>query len=289
MTVLSESDIVHFREQGYVIVPNAVPLANCQAVVDALFTFLEMKQGDPSDWYRAPLAPGGMVEMYQHQALWNNRQAPRIHGAIADLFGTEKLWVTIDRANLKPAFHEAHPEYDHKGFTHWDMDTNDLSETGMGERRFGVQGVLYLTDTTKAMGGFTCVPGFHNDLATWIKEQPADRNPRQPDLSRLPAGRAVVPVAGNVGDFLIWDKRLAHGNGRNLSDKPRLAQYISMFRADDTQTDHRTQRVSWWQERTPPPYNWAIGDPRRWEQTHGTTAELSPLGRKLLGLDDWGA
>ncbi len=119
MNVLSESDLAHFREQGYVIVRDAVSPENRQAVVDALFAFLEMDPADPDDWYRAPLTPGGMVEMYQHQSLWDNRQAPRIHGAMADLFGTEKLWVSMDRANLKPPFCPEHPEYDHKGFTHW--------------------------------------------------------------------------------------------------------------------------------------------------------------------------
>lgn len=283
MNVLSESDLAHFREQGYVIVRNAVPEADCQAVIRALFQFLEMSPDNPDDWYRAPLTPGGMVEMYQHQALWNNRQAPRIHGAMTDLFGTEKLWVSVDRANLKPPFRADHPEYDHKGFTHWDMDTTKLATTP-----FGVQGVLYLTDTSEEMGGFTCVPGFHNDLEEWIKDQPETRNPRAPDLSRLPPNRKVIPVAGNAGDFVIWDKRLAHGNGRNLSDKPRLAQYITMFPADDTNTAFREQRVSWWRDRTPPPYDWVVGDPRDRERTHGTTAELTPLGRRLLGLDDWG-
>ena len=289
MTVLSESDLAHFREQGYVIVPNAVPSENRQAVIDTLFAFLEMNPDDPADWYRAPLTPGGMVELYQHQALWDNRQFPRVHGAFADIFGTEKLWVSIDRANFKPPFNPAHPDYDHKGFTHWDMDTTDLAETGFREKRFGVQGVLYLTDTTAEMGGFQCVPGFHNDLEPWIAEQPKERNVYAPDLSRLPHGRAVTPIPGKAGDLLIWDKRLAHGNGRNLSDVPRLAQFITMYRADDANTDFRQERVTHWRERVPPPANWVAGDPRNWEQTHGTTAQLSPLGRKLLGLDNWGA
>jgi len=29
------------------------------------------------------------------------------------------------------------------------------------------------------------------------------------------------------------------------------------------------------------------GDPRNWEQKKYKTAELSPLGRKVLGLDKW--
>lgn len=288
MSVLNEDDLAHFRERGYVVVPDAVPPENCQAVIDAIFTFLGMNPNDPDDWYRAPLAGGGMVEMYQHQALWDNRQAPRIYEAMSDLFGTEKLWVSIDRANLKPPARPDRPAYDHKGFTHWDMDTNNLSEVGMGERRFGVQGVLYLSDTTAEMGGFTCVPGFQNDLEEWIKKQPEGRNPRAPDLFRLPAGRVPVPIPGKQGDFLIWDKRLAHGNGHNLSDKPRLAQYITMYRADDNNAAVRAERVAMWRERTPPKGDWVVGDPREWEQTHGKTAELSPLGQKLLGLDDWG-
>ena len=286
MTVLTETDIQHFRDHGYVIVPNAVPPENCAAVVDTLFAFLGMNPHD-ADWYRAPLTPGGMVEMYQHQALWDNRQAPRIHGALCDLFGREALWVSVDRANFKPPFRADHPEYDHKGFTHWDMDTDNLAEAGFREKRFGVQGVLYLSDTTEAMGGFTCIPGFHNELESWIAEQPAGRNPRAPDLSRLPAHRAVVPVAGKQGDFLIWDKRLAHGNGRNLSDSPRFAQYITMFPTGDASGDFAKQRVAQWHARTAPLFAWVIGDSRRWEETHGKTAELSPLGRKLLGADAW--
>ena len=61
-----------------------------------------------------------------------------------------------------------------------------------------------------------------------------------------------------------------------------------MFPANDANTTFRDQRVSWWRDRTPPPYDWVVGDPREREQTQGKTAELTPLGGKLLGLDDWG-
>ena len=42
----------------------------------------------------------GMVEVYNNQHLWNNRQTQRVYDAFADVWGTDKLWVTIDRANL---------------------------------------------------------------------------------------------------------------------------------------------------------------------------------------------
>ena len=38
---------------------------------------------------------------------------------------------------------------------------------------------------------------------------------------------------------------------------------------------------------TAPPYQWVRGDPRNREREQGETAELSALGRRLLGLDRW--
>ena len=286
MPVLSAEDRAFFDENGYVVVPNAVPQENLDRLIAAIWEFLGMDPNDPNDWYREPHRPGSMVEMYQHQALWDNRQNPRIHEAFADLFGTEKLWVSLDRASMKPPPHPDHPEYDHKGFTHWDTDTSKLPQP------FGVQGVLFLTDTTEDMGGFQCVPGFHKNLEAWIAEQPADRNPFAPDLDRLPEGMKVTPIPGKAGDFLIWNKLLAHGNGHNVSDRPRLAQYISMGPAPTSpltpeQEERRQDRIRRWQNRLGPTGKAFPGDPRRTEELHGRTAELTPLGRKLLGIDLW--
>jgi hypothetical protein len=277
--VLSAADRRHFRDRGYVVVKEAVPRENVNAVVDLIWEFLEMDRNDPAGWYRPPLAPGGMVEVYQHQALWNNRQHPRIHQAFRELFGSERLWVSFDRANLKPPRSPAHPEYDHPGFIHWDVDTRKLSTIP-----FGVQGVLYLTDTTEDMGGFQCVPGMHQNLEEWIKSQPKGRNPRVPDIT----GWTVVPIPGRAGDFVIWDRLLPHGNGRNVSQKPRLAQYITMFPAAEADEAYRQRRIRMWRHRLPPRGRAFPGDPRKWERRNFGPAILTDLGQKLLGLEPWG-
>ena len=46
-------------------------------------------------------------------------------------------------------------------------------------------------------------------------------------------------------------------------------------------------RVQAWKNRLAPEGDAFPGDPRKWEQKNGITAELSELGRKLLGLDPW--
>jgi hypothetical protein len=285
MRVLSEADHAFWQEHGYVIVRDAVPPEHVEAVIDALWRFSGLDRDDPGSWYRDPdkryrepeLAMSGMVEIYHHQALWNTRQHERVYGAFADIWGRDSLWVTFDRANINVP---ARPDWQFKGFTHWDIDT---SAVPMPRE---VQGVLSLTDVRPGDGGFQCVRGFHRRIDEWLTTQPADRDPFRPDL----AGMHVEQIPTRAGDLLIWDSRLPHGTSPNRSDRPRLAQYISMFPAAEDDDAHRERRLEAWRKRTTPhdPQGFAFpGDPRRVEELHGTTAELTALGRRLLGLDRW--
>ena len=124
MRVLTQEDLTFWHANGYVIVRNAVPQANVDAVVDILWEFMEMDRDDPDSWYRPPHSKYGMVELnrsgmvalYQHQSLWDNRHHPRVYGAFTDIWETDKLWVSIDRVNLNPP---ARADWDFPGFVHW--------------------------------------------------------------------------------------------------------------------------------------------------------------------------
>jgi ectoine hydroxylase-related dioxygenase (phytanoyl-CoA dioxygenase family) len=280
MRVLSTTDRAFFDEMGYVIVRNAAPAEMVQAVADAIWGFQEMDPDDPETWYRKPerkngmieLNGAGMVEMYHHPAMWAIRQLPRIYGAFVDIWGTERLWTSIDRCNLNVP---NRPGCEFEGFIHWDIDTS------LDPLPFDVQGILSLSDT--AQGGFQCVPGMPKRLPEWIKTQPEDRDPHKPDL----AGLEVETVPINTGDLLIWNSQLPHGVSPNTSDRPRLAQYLSMSPAQKGNEKARQWRVDAWLHRRAPQGDPFPGDPRNWERQHGTTAALTPLGRKLLGLDLW--
>lgn len=282
MRVLSSQDLTFWRENGYVIVRDAVPRADVEAVVDTIWEFLEMDRDNPETWYRPQhseygmmeLNRSGMVELYHHQSLWNNRQNPRVHGAFADIWGTEELWVTIDRANLNPP---ARADWDFQGFVHWDIDSS------LRPLPFGVQGVLALVDVTAEQGGLQLVPGFHRSFEEWVKTQPAERDPWKPDIR----GFELKKVEMKATDLVIWHSLLPHGTARNNSTRPRLAQYISMFPASDGDEAMRQERIQSWRERRPRTGAAFIGDPRRWEIERGATAELTPLGEKLLGLRNW--
>ena len=57
--------------------------------------------------------------------------------------------------------------------------------------------------------------------------------------------------------------------------------------AEEENEELRQWRITSWKERNAPEGYAFPGDPRKWEQTKYETAELSSLGRKLLGLDRW--
>ena len=276
MAILSNNDWNFFRKNGYIIVPKALPQKNLDAVIDAMYNFLGMTHDKPDDWYRRPLRTNGMVEMYHHQAMWDNRQHSRIHQIFTEIWETEKLWVSIDRISFKPPAHPNYPDYANEGFIHWDADTSKLPLS------FGVQGVLYLTDTEENQGGFQCIPGIQHQLADFGANRPPNYKYEIPSL------REFTPkaISGKAGDLLIWHRALAHGNGHNTSNKPRLAQYISMSPARMENEDYRQQRINLWKNREEPSSNAFPGDPRGWEKEH-PVAQLTSLGKKLLGLDMW--
>jgi hypothetical protein len=286
VSVLSADDHRFFAERGYLVVPDAVPRANLDAALDAIWWFLGVDRNHADDWYRPPVSKWGGVEMYQHQALWDNRQHPKVHAVFAELIGTEKLWVSTDRAAMKAPARPDKPEYDGQGFTHWDADLAKIADYDRPPASYGLQGVLALADTPHDAGGFRCVPGFHRELREWVPRQRGDKADWKPDASRLEA----VPIPCRAGDLIIWTTLLPHGNGRNTSDVPRLAQYITMFRPPaeaEARETMRRERIHRWQNRLPNDGPAFPGDPRKWEQIHGKTAELTPLGRMLLGVDEW--
>jgi hypothetical protein len=75
--------------------------------------------------------------------LWATRLSARIHKAVAQLWGTSDLWLTVDRAGFNP------PECEGWSFPgprlHWDLDL-------VPPLRFSTQGILYLTDTAAEQG-----------------------------------------------------------------------------------------------------------------------------------------
>ena len=281
--VLSSADWQHWITKGYVVIRQAVSAANVERLVELLWEFDEKDPHDPSTWY-APqrrahamreLNNTGMLEIYNHQYLWDNRQEPRVYNAFVDIWDREDLWVAIDRANLNPP---KQVPGNSNGFIHWDVDTR------LRPLPIGVQGVLSLQKQDREVGGFQCIPELFSDFESWVKGQPADRDPMHPDVSGLP----ITHVEMDAGDLLIFNSLLPHGVKPNYAkDRVRMAQYISMYPAEYDNEVERQERIQEWREQDHPQRPAFPGDPREWEKQHAEVAVLTPLGERLLGLKSW--
>ena len=282
LRVLSEADWDFWITNGYIVIKNAVPKEQALATAKFLWEFEEKDSANPDTWYAPPLAEmkmkeltnTGMVEVYNNQHLWNNRMTQRVYDAFRDIWGTEKLWVTIDRANLNFPIRLG---FEQKGFIHWDYDP----ET----KPVNVQAVLALADQTdENMGGFQCIPDLFRTYDTWKLTQPEDRDRFKPDTT----GFELVKVKMEAGDLLIFNSLQPHGIRPNKSsDKVRIAQYISMMPAEETNETLCEWRINSWKNSVAPEGYAFPGDPRKWEQTKYGTAVLNELGKKLLGLEKW--
>lgn len=284
LRVLSIEDWNFWLHNGFVVIKNAVSREQAQKTADFLWEFEEKNPNNPESWYTAARAEmqmkelqgTGMVEVYNHQLLWENRQTERVYNAFVDIWGTEKLWATIDRANLN---FPIQPGFEYKGFIHWDYDPETKPQN--------VQGVLALADQTNLeMGGFQCIPWLYRNYDSWKQSQPEDRNRFQPDTKGLEEHFVKVPL--KAGDLLIFNSLEPHGiRPNNSKDKVRIAQYISMMPAEEENIALKEWRINSWKNRIAPEGHAFPGDPRNWEQTKYNIAKLSTLGEKLLGLKSW--
>jgi len=317
--VLSASDHQHMAENGYVVIPNAVPAKDLAAVVDGIWSHKRMDRNDPESWYHdphgnRPQSGGGFMRQMHTPAMWRVRQSPKIHRAFADLWGTDNLWVTIDCCIFKPPLRPDRPGRgetgDPRGLLHWDFSVPDTPKCFKLS-----QAVVFLEDTAADQGTFQCVPGFQNRYEEWHASRDGDFEFGSTSGAPMECGlESPTPIAGKAGDLLIWDSFSPHGHCRNTSSKPRLAQLMTMWPA--TEAGHEAGLHVFWPSSLPAHDGSALGEKcggleaeresritqwREGMQAHYDLPEpekvtgqgdvpscpLSPLGRRLLGLDPW--
>jgi hypothetical protein len=223
--LLTQDDWDFWQQNGYLIIKNAVDPKCCDQTIEALCNYIEIDRYNAATWYKHhPERKGIMVQLFQHPVLEQNRRSFKIRKAYEELWGRTDLWVNTDRVGFNP------PETDSYMFQgaalHWDVSLKLPIP-------FGLQGILYLSDTAENQGAFTLVPGFQNRIEEWLTDLPPGADPRYENLYAL----GTKPIAANAGDFIIWHHALPHGGSPNTSAVPRFVQYINYAPADEKESD----------------------------------------------------
>ena len=260
-------------ERGVLVVEDVVPVALCEAVVEATAKFLGVTPDDPGTWY-GNCAPGhGIVPLHHGQALWNVRQWPRVHDLFRELHEDDALWVSMDRVSFKvPA--DGWEGGSRTSSLHWDTDPRL-------PRRAEFQGLVYLRDTADDQGAFCCAPEVYADLPDWVRGRGVAEAREAVNASGTPIRR----IGGRAGSMVIWHRQMPHSSARNDGALPRWVQYVTMDVAGSR--EERLERVRLFEEKRPP--EWAVRQevPGQLIPEPGPPTELTPLGRRLVGVEAW--
>jgi ectoine hydroxylase-related dioxygenase (phytanoyl-CoA dioxygenase family) len=264
------------ERDGYTVLRGLVPEALCARVRERIWRFVDAHEHDEPSWYRHPPEAWFVVPLHHDEALWQVRQHPPVHAAFARILGTERLWVSMDRAGFQPPHRDEHSAHRQTAPLHWDSDPSRAQPDGVE-----LQAVLYLDDTPAEQGAFQCVPAIYRDLARELARRPPvptdDGWPVDPGL------HPIVSVPGRTGDLVVWKRQLPHRGGPNHGTRPRLAQYLT-FHPEGGEAA-RTDRIELFRSRRAPSVwrDW----PTQLDPEPGAPASLTALGRKLVGFDRW--
>ncbi|MGA7409792.1 MAG: phytanoyl-CoA dioxygenase family protein [Bryobacteraceae bacterium] len=146
-----------------------------------------------------------------------------------------------------------------------------------------LQGVALLTDVERDGGGYQCLPNIYQNLEAWL-----ERNVRGSDFDFFNPGLndcETIQIEGKAGDVILWSTKLPHGSAANLSDRPRIAAFVSM-QPPAPNAELRASMKRWWLSKQAPD-SWR-GLPGQLETEPGAPAALSELGMKLIGVLPWG-
>ncbi len=255
---------------GFTRVEGVIPGNVTTAILNALPDVSVIDYGNSATWYRLPESYPGIIPSHHHQSQWNLRQDLNLHRVFSELWGTDVLWVTMDRIGFVPPLR---PDEIESSQLHWDMDPREQPI---------YQGIVYLTDVTADRAPFTAVPRIFQNLREWLASQPEGFDFSCVDFSNEP----TVSIEGTAGDLILWNSGLPHGPGANHASMPRVMQAVTMFppsRAHWTQEE----QIGWWQTKRAPP--WWRDVPGQADPEPGPPAELTDHGQRLVGLKQWGA
>lgn len=273
MVALAREERERFLEQGYLVVQDVVPDSLRRDVIEAICETLGVDQQHPASWDSRRGDGHGIVPLHHHPSLWRVRQLPAVHRVFSELYQMDALWVSMDRVSFKPPLRRG-DEPPRASSVHWDCDPRTF-------RGLGIQGLVYLTDTEADQGAFTCVPELFHHLPAWLEEHAEDENLRRPDVM----GLELVRVPGPAGSLVLWHRLMPHTSATNNSATPRFVQYVAMSPVGSS--EDRQVRTRDFEERRPPAWALRQNVPGQRNPEPWKPIELSPLGRKLVGFDDW--
>jgi len=223
---ISEAEIAHYEENGYLIL---------QDVFDAAELGRLMAAAD-SAMARENIAPETIIEEPESKAVRSVFEIHRQHDTFAALMKDVRLadvarfllddevYIHQSRLNYKPGF-EGKDFWWHSDFETWHI------EDGMPRMR-ALSMSLMLTDNLVSNGPLMLINGSHKHYVACVGETPAEHYkaslrkqeygvPDHDSIRTLSEERGIRAALARAGSVVVFDCNVLHGSASNISPYPR--------------------------------------------------------------------
>lgn len=257
-----------FKENGYVVVTNVSSLENRNALLQLIDKI--MKEDIPG------IRRLGFMDLYHDNTLAQLRQDPRVYQVFAHLLDSEKLWIVFDRVIHQKAVEAEDPLPPH-------VDQNPIINPDF----FNLQAMIALRDMNESTGTLAVIPKSHLFFQRYVQWTKPGNGYVEYQDNDLPS---FVGLRLKEGEIVIWDSRTTHSRFRGKAENDRYAALITFTLAKNDPTLYEL-RLKYFNEGI----GWnnheaglrATARPRFEQSLRLNPENLSPLGRKLYGLDKW--
>jgi ectoine hydroxylase-related dioxygenase (phytanoyl-CoA dioxygenase family) len=269
--VLTEDEIAHYHEQGYVLVKGVLSAQECARYRQIILDMLPRDLTIPAHWG----VNAGRIKPY-HEDKRQSFDTPellpllcneRLYSAAVQLLGDHRLRA-FDASLGITIRNDASRDSPLSQTPHLDCSVPAEAPFLFTPEEVQIGGCYYFTDVLPTGGGIHVVPGGHR----WVQEQVRAAGGGMAGRQLYNSWKRVtdvetVEVTGSAGDFALLHHLMPHAASHNRLPQARVAQFTRYTRADH------------------PHYPQQPAEPGRWSPEQ--VAAMSPLGRRLLGVDSW--
>jgi ectoine hydroxylase-related dioxygenase (phytanoyl-CoA dioxygenase family) len=208
--VLTEEERLHFADQGYIIVKNALTpaeITRLEEASDRIWSEELAKELAPDQNFFYPNFVG------RDQVFIDLLDHPRVFPKVWGLLNSWNILLYHSHLGTTPQEGpEGTPMKKPLGF-HQDSGRVNIELESTPRPMLSLKVGYWLSDvSTEGRGNFYIVPGSHLDNKL---HRPADDNPEK-----------AIPVLANIGDAVFFDRRLWHARSPNYSPHVRKVLFF---------------------------------------------------------------
>jgi ectoine hydroxylase-related dioxygenase (phytanoyl-CoA dioxygenase family) len=223
MTVLTQDQLAHYHEQGYLLVEGVLSRAEAQALREeahALIERLSAHRNVDATWGSAR----GLMEQAQQTQLLHCHDTQfysaafsrlivdeRITGIAAEIIGSPNVQLHHNKLFIKPP-EKGSPFPMHQDYPFFPHDRHTM-----------IAAIIHFDDAPVEKGCVRVVPGSH-------REGPLEHQPEgghHLPFEQYPV-ESAVPCPAKAGDVLFFSYLTVHGSGINSSDEARTTLLVQM-------------------------------------------------------------